>query len=131
MLYHLLTPFASKGFGLGLFQYITFRAAGATVTAIVLAFIVGPVIIRQLKKRGVGQIVRAEGPTSHHEKRGTPTMGGLIILICTLIPTLLWARLDNEYVWIAAIATLWMGCIGFLDDYLKFVQGKPRGLVAR
>lgn len=131
MLYHLLTPLSSKGFGLGLFQYITFRAAGATVTAILLAFLVGPMIIRRLKKRGVGQIVRAEGPPSHHEKRGTPTMGGLIILICTLIPTLLWAPLDNEYVWIAVIATLWMGCIGFLDDYLKFVQGKSRGLVAR
>ncbi len=113
------------------FNYISFRAAGAMVTAVLLAFVIGPVIIRQLQARGVGQIIRAEGPASHQSKRGTPTMGGLIILVCTLIPTLLWARLDNRYVLVAAVATLWMGGIGFVDDYLKFVHGKSRGLVAR
>jgi phospho-N-acetylmuramoyl-pentapeptide-transferase len=92
---------------------------------------VGPGLVRLLHRKGVGQVVRAEGPASHQGKRGTPTMGGLIVLLCTLVPTLLWAPLDNEYVLVALVATLWMGAIGFVDDYLKIVQGKPRGLVAR
>jgi phospho-N-acetylmuramoyl-pentapeptide-transferase len=96
-----------------------------------LAFLTGPRIVALLRDRGVGQIVRAEGPASHQVKRGTPTMGGLIVLLCTLVPTLLWARLDNRYVHVAVVATLWMGVIGFVDDYLKVVQQKPRGLVAR
>lgn len=131
MLYHWLTPLADEFIVFNLFNYITFRAAGATVTAVFLSFLIGPRIIRFLKSRGVGQVVRAEGPPSHQSKRGTPTMGGIMILICTLLPTLLWAPLDNRYVLVAALATLWMGAIGFVDDYLKFVQGKSRGLVAR
>ncbi len=131
MLYHFLAPLASQHIAFNLFNYITFRAAGATVTAIVLAFVIGPAIIRRLRARHVGQVIRAEGPASHQTKRGTPTMGGLILLVSILVPTLLWARLDNRYVVVAAIATLWMGCIGFVDDYLKFVEGKSRGLVAR
>jgi phospho-N-acetylmuramoyl-pentapeptide-transferase len=131
LLYHLLTPLSSQFFGFNVFNYISFRAAGATVTAILLAFIVGPAVIRRLKDRGIGQIVRSDGPPSHQSKRGTPTMGGIIVLICTIVPTLLWARLDSRYVLVAAVATLWMGSIGFVDDYLKVVQGKSRGLVAR
>jgi phospho-N-acetylmuramoyl-pentapeptide-transferase len=131
VLYHLLTPLASDGGFFNLFTYITFRAAGAAVMAILLALVTGPVIIRALRARKVGQVVRAEGPASHLGKRGTPTMGGLIILLATTVPTLLWARLDNRYVWVAVLATLWMGTIGFVDDYLKFIQGKSRGLVAR
>ena len=131
MLYHLLAPLGSEFILFNLFRYISFRVAGATVTAIVLAFVVGPPVIRLLERHKVGQIVRAEGPASHQAKRGTPTMGGLIILFGTLVPTLLWARLDNRYVLVAAVATLWMGTIGFVDDYLKIVSGKPRGLVAR
>jgi phospho-N-acetylmuramoyl-pentapeptide-transferase len=92
---------------------------------------VGPPVIRRLRARKVGQVVRAEGPASHQSKRGTPTMGGLIILLATVVPTLLWAPLTNRYVVVAMLSTLWMGCIGFLDDYLKIVQGKSRGLVAR
>jgi phospho-N-acetylmuramoyl-pentapeptide-transferase len=129
--YHFLAPLASEHIAFNLFNYLTFRAAGATVTAILLAFVVGPAVIRALRRRHVGQVVRAEGPASHHAKRGTPTMGGIIIIICSLVPTILWARLDNRYVIVAAVATLWMGCIGFADDYLKFVSGKSRGLVAR
>lgn len=106
MLYHLLSPLAAKHIAFNLFNYLTFRAAGATVTAILLSFVVGPALIRQLQRRSVGQVVRAEGPPSHHTKRGTPTMGGLIILIGTLIPALLWARLDNRYVLVAVVATL-------------------------
>ena len=126
-----MTPLTDQFFAFNVFRYITFRAAGATVTAILLAFIVAPYVIRALKKKGIGQIIRGDGPASHQSKRGTPTMGGVVILVCTIVPTLLWARLDNQYVLIAAAATLWMGGIGFVDDYLKIVEGKPRGLVAR
>ncbi len=131
MLYHLLAPLGEQYIFFNPFNYITFRTAGAGVTAIVLAFVVGPPIIRRLEAAKVGQVIRADGPASHHQKRGTPTMGGLILLVSTLVPTLLWAPLNNRYVMIAALATLWMGGIGFIDDYLKFVSGKSRGLVAK
>jgi phospho-N-acetylmuramoyl-pentapeptide-transferase len=131
VLYHLLAPLAKQHILFNLFNYITFRAACAIVTALVLAFLCGPAIIRRLRERNVGQVVRAEGPASHHAKRGTPTMGGLIIILATVVPTLLWARLDSRYVVVAVVAMLWMGAIGFIDDYLKIVRGKPQGLVAR
>jgi phospho-N-acetylmuramoyl-pentapeptide-transferase len=131
MFYHWLAPLGKTHIIFNLFNYISFRAAGATVTALLLAFLVGPPVIRRLRARKVGQVVRAEGPASHQSKRGTPTMGGLIILLATVVPTLLWAPLTNRYVVVAMLSTLWMGCIGFLDDYLKIVQGKSRGLVAR
>jgi len=131
VLYHLLTPYAREFPLFNLFTYISFRAAGAAATAILLAFVAGPAIVRQLRARGVGQVIRAEGPASHQGKRGTPTMGGLILLLCTLVPTVLWAPLTNRYVLVALVATLWMGGIGVVDDYLKIVQGKSRGLVAR
>jgi phospho-N-acetylmuramoyl-pentapeptide-transferase len=131
MFYHLLAPLGKQYIIFNLFNYISFRAAGATVTALLLAFLVGPPVIRRLRARKVGQVVRAEGPASHQSKRGTPTMGGLIILLATIVPTLLWAPLSNRFVVVAMLSTLWMGCIGFLDDYLKIVQGKSRGLVAR
>jgi phospho-N-acetylmuramoyl-pentapeptide-transferase len=129
--YHLLAPLGKHYIIFNLFNYISFRAAGATVTALLLAFIVGPPMIRKLRERKIGQVIRAEGPASHQGKRGTPTMGGLIILLSTIVPTLLWAPLNNRFVLFAMLATLWMGAIGFLDDYLKIVQGKSRGLVAK
>ncbi len=131
MLYHLLTPLAKQHIIFNLFNYITFRAAGATVTALLFAFVIGPWIINRLRTLRVGQVIRAEGPASHQGKRGTPTMGGLIIILSTVVPTLLWARLDTRFVIVACVATLWMGVIGFVDDYLKIVRGKPQGLVAR
>jgi phospho-N-acetylmuramoyl-pentapeptide-transferase len=131
MFYHWLAPLGQTHIIFNLFNYISFRAAGATVTALLLAFLVGPPVIRRLRARKVGQIVRAEGPASHQSKRGTPTMGGLIILLATIVPTLLWAPLTNRFVIVAMLSILWMGCIGFLDDYLKIVQGKSRGLVAK
>ncbi len=131
MLYHLLAPLGKHWIFFNLFNYISFRAAGATVTALMLAFFIGPWIIRVLRRHKVGQVIRAEGPASHQGKRGTPTMGGVIILLATVVPTLLWAQLNNRFVLVALLATLWMGCIGFLDDYLKIVQGKSRGLVAK
>jgi phospho-N-acetylmuramoyl-pentapeptide-transferase len=131
MFYHLLAPLGKHFIIFNLFNYISFRAAGATVTALLLAFLVGPPVIERLRARKIGQIIRAEGPASHQGKRGTPTMGGLIILLATILPTLLWAPLTNRFVVVAMISTLWMGCIGFVDDYLKIVQGKSRGLVAK
>ena len=131
MFYYLLAPLGKTWLIFNLFNYISFRAAGATVTALLLAFIVGPGVIRRLRAHKVGQVIRAEGPASHQSKRGTPTMGGLIILLATVVPTLLWARLDNRFVLVALLAILWMGAIGFVDDYLKIVQGKSRGLVAK
>jgi phospho-N-acetylmuramoyl-pentapeptide-transferase len=131
MFYHLLAPLGKRYIIFNLFNYISFRAAGATVTALLLAFVVGPAIIGRLRAKKIGQVIRAEGPASHQTKRGTPTMGGLIILLATVVPTLLWAPLTNRFVIVAMISTLWMGCIGFVDDYLKIVQGKSRGLVAK
>jgi phospho-N-acetylmuramoyl-pentapeptide-transferase len=131
MFYHLLAPLGKHFIIFNLFNYISFRAAGATVTALLLAFLFGPPIIARLRARKIGQVIRAEGPASHQSKRGTPTMGGLIILLATILPTLLWAPLTNRFVVVAMISTLWMGCIGFVDDYLKIVQGKSRGLVAK
>ncbi|MDP3774705.1 MAG: phospho-N-acetylmuramoyl-pentapeptide-transferase [Gemmatimonadales bacterium] len=131
MLYHLLYPYARQFALANLVSYISFRAAAATVTALLLAFFLGPAIIEWLQAHKIGQIVRSEGPATHLGKRGTPTMGGLIIIAATLLPTLLWARLDNRFVLVALFALLWMGAIGFVDDYLKVVQHSSRGLVAR
>jgi phospho-N-acetylmuramoyl-pentapeptide-transferase len=131
MLYHLLAPLGKSLILFNLFTYISFRAAGAMVTALLIAFLVGPAIIRRLQERKVGQVIRADGPASHQAKRGTPTMGGLIILAATIVPALLWARLDNAFVLVTLVAMLWTGAIGFLDDYLKVVQGQSRGLVAK
>lgn len=131
MFYYLLAPLGKTWIFFNLFNYISFRAAGAVVTALLIAFVAGPGIIRRLRSHKVGQVIRAEGPASHQSKRGTPTMGGLIILLATVIPTVLWAQLNNRFVLVALLALLWMGAIGFLDDYLKIVQGKSRGLVAK
>lgn len=126
MLSYFLVPLThSLGF-LRVFQYISVRAAGAAVTALLLSFIVGPVVIRYLRLNRIDQVVREGTPDSHAGKGQTPTMGGLIILTATVVPTLLWARLNNRYVWIGLIVMLWMGTIGFLDDYLKLRQ-KARG----
>jgi len=131
MLYHLLAPLGKSYLFFNLFNYISFRAAGAMVTALLMAFVFGPAIIRRLRALKVGQVVRVDFLVSHQGKRGTPTMGGLIILLSTVVPTLLWAPLTNRFIVVALLATLWTGAIGFLDDYLKVVQGKSRGLVAR
>ncbi len=131
MIYQLLWPYAHQYALANLVSYISFRAGAAMATALLLAFVTGPAIVSRLRALRVGQIVRAEGPATHLGKRGTPTMGGVIILIATVVPTLLWAQLDNRFVLIALLATLWMGAIGFVDDFLKVVRRRPRGLVAR
>jgi phospho-N-acetylmuramoyl-pentapeptide-transferase len=131
MFYHLLYPLAQHFSGLNLFRYITFRTAGATATAIFICLILGPYFIRLLKKYQVAERIREEGPSTHKKKEGTPTMGGLIVLSGIVIPTLLWANLTNYYVWAVLFVTVWLGAIGFMDDYLKAIKRQPRGLVAR
>jgi len=135
VLYHLLVPLVKYFTPLNVFNYITFRAAGATVTALIVAFVAGPAIVRRLTSLSVHQVVREGTPDTHAGKGSTPTMGGLIILLAIAVPTLLWARLDNRYVWMALLVTLYMGGIGFLDDYLKLKQKreglKNEGLVER
>jgi phospho-N-acetylmuramoyl-pentapeptide-transferase len=131
MLYHLLPQFADVHIVFNVFRYLTFRAAGAVVTALLLAFFLGPMTIRWLTRLRVGQVVRDFGPESHLDKAGTPTMGGSLIIMAAGISTLLWAELTNWYTGLALLALLWMGLLGFLDDYLKVVQGRSQGLVAR
>jgi len=131
VLYEFLFPLAEKHIIFNLFQYITFRTGGAMLTALFIAFVSGPPILAWLRRRGIGEVVRLDGPHAHLTKAGTPTMGGLIILAAVLIPTVLWARLDNTYVLIALGITMVMGMLGFIDDYLKVVRRQSRGLVAR
>jgi len=113
-----------------LFQYVTVRSAGALVTALLVAFATGPGIIRWLTRLKVGQVVREQGPATHLVKAGTPTMGGTIIILSASVATLLWAR-PNWYAGLCLLALVWMGGIGFLDDYLKVVRKKTEGLVGR
>ncbi len=131
MLYHLLPQLADVHFVFNVFRYITFRAAGAVVTALLLAFLLGPATIRRLRRLRVGEVVRDLGPASHKSKAGTPTMGGALILLSATISTVLWADLTNPFTLVALAAFLWMGILGFLDDYLKVVKGKPDGLIGR
>ena len=131
MFYHLFYPLRDLVSGLNLFSYITFRAASAAILALLISFIIGPMIIKFLQRKQIGEEIRKDGPQSHLKKAGTPTMGGIIILIAILVPTLLFARLDNIYVLLIILATVWMGLVGFLDDYLKDVKKMPKGLVAR
>jgi phospho-N-acetylmuramoyl-pentapeptide-transferase len=131
MLYHFLFPLADRHILFNLFQYISFRAAGAMVTALLVSFIAGPPIIRRLERRNFGQVVRVDGPKTHRRKQGTPTMGGLIILVALTVSTLLWARFDGWSVIAALGMTIGMGAIGFTDDWLKIVRHESRGLIAR
>ena len=117
--------------GLSLFQYITFRAIAATITALAVALLVGPRMIGKLREYKVGQQVRTDGPQSHLSKAGTPTMGGLLILAAVAVSTLLWADLSNRYVWIVLFVLAGFGLIGFVDDYKKLVLKDSRGLSAR
>jgi phospho-N-acetylmuramoyl-pentapeptide-transferase len=128
---HLLAPLAEEHIFFNLFRYITFRAAGGMATAALLAFVFGPATIRWLRELRFGQVVRAEGPQSHLAKAGTPTMGGLLILISTAVATFLWADITNRYVIITLLVFVWLGVVGFLDDYLKVVRRRTEGLVAR
>src|SRR5262249_31223372 len=116
---------------LNVFRYITFRAAYAAVTALLLCFVLGPPMIEWLRRVKLGQKIRAEGPQAHLAKAGTPTMGGLLIVSAIVIPTLLWGNLHSRSVWLAMLSTVWLGGIGFLDDWLRVVKGMPHGLLGR
>jgi phospho-N-acetylmuramoyl-pentapeptide-transferase len=113
------------------FQYITTRVALANLTALALALLMGPWMIRKLRAWSFGQHIREEGPQSHQKKAGTPTMGGLLIVTAVVIPTLLWADLSNRYVWIALLGLLGFGAIGFIDDYAKIAKKRNLGLTAK
>ncbi|HVC48844.1 MAG TPA: phospho-N-acetylmuramoyl-pentapeptide-transferase [Burkholderiales bacterium] len=113
------------------FDYITLRAMLATLTALVISFIVGPGMIRKLTVMKIGQAVRDDGPQSHLKKAGTPTMGGALMLVAISLSTILWADLKNPYVWVVLYTTLGFGVIGWVDDYRKVVQRNPKGLSAR
>jgi phospho-N-acetylmuramoyl-pentapeptide-transferase len=112
-------------------RYLTFRTAAASLTALAISLLLGPWLIRKLREFQVGQIIRQEGPQTHRTKAGTPTMGGLLILLASLVPTLLWADLTNVYIWIAVLATAGFGAVGFADDYLKIVRRSHHGLIPR
>jgi phospho-N-acetylmuramoyl-pentapeptide-transferase len=131
MLYHLLFPLRDEFAIFNVFRYITFRTAGAIVTAILLALWLGPRFIATLRQLSVGQNIRDVGPQTHQVKAGTPTMGGLLILFALVVPTLLWANLENQYVWIAIGVTVSFGAIGFADDFLKVRKRRNLGLTAR
>lgn len=118
-------------FDINILQYVTFRAAGAAITALLISFLLGPRIIRTLQNHQIGEIIRKDGPSSHYRKAGTPTMGGIIIILSIILPTILWSRYDNIYTWIMVIVILFMGVVGFIDDYLKIVKKISKGLIAR
>ena len=117
--------------GLNVFRYVTFRTAGASITALAIGLLLGPWMIRKLREFQIGQVIRQEGPATHRTKAGTPTMGGLLILTSALVPTLLWANLSNAFIWVAVFATAAFGAVGFADDYLKIVRRSHHGLLPR
>jgi phospho-N-acetylmuramoyl-pentapeptide-transferase len=114
-----------------IFRYLTFRTAFASLTALLIALLIGPWVIQRLREFQIGQYIREEGPKEHQKKAGTPTMGGVLIGIAVIVPTLLWSDLGNPYVWLVLFATVAFGAIGFADDYLKSVHRRNLGLTAR
>ncbi|MBI07304.1 MAG: phospho-N-acetylmuramoyl-pentapeptide-transferase [Rhodospirillaceae bacterium] len=128
MLYNLLFPLSDSIGIFNIFQYLTFRAGAAIVTAILVSFLVGPLLIRTLRARqGAGQPIREDGPETHFKKQGTPTMGGFLILLGVLSGTLLWADLTNAYVWIILFVTVGFGAVGFVDDFMKLRSRSSKG----
>jgi phospho-N-acetylmuramoyl-pentapeptide-transferase len=131
MLFHLLYPLHTKISAFNVFRYITFRTIYASLTAFLICFVLGPWVIRRLKEMQIGQYIREDGPESHLDKAGTPTMGGTLILFSIAVSTLLWTNLTNYYVWIVLWVTLSYGAIGFIDDYLMQVKKQNKGLTVR
>lgn len=128
----LLSEYLSQYYsGFNVFQYLTLRAILGTMTALGIALLIGPIMIRHLSFKQIGQVVRRDGPESHFSKNGTPTMGGSLILVAIAVSTLLWANLENRYIWVVLVVTLAFGVIGFVDDYIKLVKQDPRGLLSR
>ncbi len=131
MLYHLLYPLREYHTVFNVFRYITFRTASAILTALLISFIFGPWIVRRLRELKVGQHIRKDGPQTHLSKAGTPTMGGIMVLLALTVSTLLWSDLTNPYIWLVVTTTLGFGAIGFYDDYLKLVKKQSEGLRPR
>ncbi len=128
LLYEKLFPFFHP---FRIFRYLTFRTAFASLTALLIALFIGPYVIQKLREFQIGQFVREDGPQSHQKKTGTPTMGGVLICIAILLPTVLWSDPANPFVWVTVFSTLAFGAIGFADDYIKVVQRRSLGLTAR
>ncbi|WP_020675397.1 phospho-N-acetylmuramoyl-pentapeptide-transferase [Geopsychrobacter electrodiphilus] len=131
MLYHLLYPLHTEYSVLYVFRYITFRTIYATITALLISFILGPWLITTLKRLQLGQSIRKVGPESHFVKEGTPTMGGALIILAIALPTLMWADLTNLYIWVALLVTVGYGAVGFCDDWLKIARKNSAGISAR
>jgi len=131
VLFHLLYALRGELSFLNVTRYITFRTAVASLTALFLVLVLGPWMIERLRRLQIGQYIREEGPQAHRAKAGTPTMGGLLILVGILVPTLLWADLTNRNVWIVVLSTVAFGAIGFADDYVKVIRKRSLGLTAR
>jgi len=128
LFYHLLLPYFHA---LNVFRYITVRTALASITALLITLVLGPWVIQRLRHLQIGQFIREEGPKSHQSKAGTPTMGGVLIVGSTVIPTLLWGDLENAYVWLAVFTMLMFGTIGFIDDYSKVMKKQNLGLTGK
>jgi len=128
LLYEKLFPFFHP---FRIFRYLTFRTVFASLTALLIALFIGPYVIQKLREFQIGQYIREDGPESHHKKSGTPTMGGVLIAIAILLPTVLWSDPANPLVWIAVFSTIAFGAIGFADDYIKVVRRRNLGLTAR
>ncbi len=131
MLLHFLYPLHAQYSVFNVFKYITFRTFAAGITAVLICLLIGPAYIRWLQKLQMGQVIREVGPKSHLSKKGTPTMGGGLILIGITISTLLWADLTNKNIWICLVSTLLFGLVGFIDDYLKVVKKNSDGISSK
>jgi len=131
MLYHLLWPLRDRFAGFNVFRYITFRTAFAALTALMISFVLGPWLIDKMRMIKLGQYIREEGPKSHQQKAGTPTMGGILINVAIVIPTILWADIYNAYIWIVLFVTFAYCAIGFVDDYQKLAKKRNLGLNAK
>jgi phospho-N-acetylmuramoyl-pentapeptide-transferase len=127
LLYQKLFPYAPV---FRIFRYVTFRCAFASMTAMLIGLLIGPFVIERLRRFQIGQFIREDGPQTHQKKGGTPTMGGVLICISILVPTLLWANLTNPYIWLVMFSTVAFGAIGFADDYIKVVRKRNLGLTS-
>ena len=131
MLYHLAQYLQEFHSGFNVFNYLTFRAILGILTSLLISLLIGPYMIRKLSFYNVGQPIRDDGPESHFSKAGTPTMGGALIIVAIAISTLLWANLENRFIWVVIAVMLMYGAIGWVDDYKKLVKQDPKGLASR
>jgi len=131
MFYQFLYPLHTLFSGFNVFRYITFRCAGATITSFLIVLLIGPEFIEFLRKNGIGQVIRSDGPESHLPKKGVPTMGGILVVFAIVLTTLLWVNLLNRHIWIILFITLWFAAIGGYDDWRKIKKRNSKGLSPR